>query len=52
MQIHRFTTYPTRRELFRAWNAAKSLSEIPRSWSFTKRGRLEQTYWGWSLMAS
>lgn len=52
MQIHRFSTTPTRRELFRVWNAAKSLGEIPRSWSFAQHGSLEQTYLGFALMAS
>lgn len=52
MQIHRFVNKPSRKELFRIWNVAKNIGEIPTSWSYVRHGWVEQTYWGWALMAA
>jgi len=53
MELHRFfNRYPTRTELFRVWNAAKRLGEIPTSWSFARHGEMRHTYSGWTLYAN
>jgi hypothetical protein len=53
MELHRFfSNYPTRAELFRAWNASKRLGEIPTSWSFARHGWIGRTWSGWTLFAN
>lgn len=52
MQIHRFHQRPSRRELYQIWNGAKHIGRIPQSWSYARHGSLNQTYWGFALLAS
>lgn len=51
IQVHKFFSKPSRTEIFQIWNAAKRLGEIPNSWSFAKRGGIEQVWGGWILTA-
>ena len=48
-ELHKFSTKPTRREMFRIWNAAKRLGEVKTRHSLSRHGRLEQVWGGWVL---
>lgn len=48
-EVHKFHAYPSKAELFRVWNAAKSLGEVRKRHSFARHGCLEQVWGGWVL---
>lgn len=48
-ELHKFHSNPTRKEIFRVWNACKEMGLVKSSHSFARYGRIEKVWGGWVL---